>query len=85
MHAVKHDALEHGLSEHMAKAVADLALATEATWVGAASTVEAKDYMPRVAARLDAGMASNVVAVDGSTLTRPMWADAVMAEYDGAD
>ncbi|MDF1564275.1 MAG: electron transfer flavoprotein subunit alpha/FixB family protein [Deltaproteobacteria bacterium] len=82
VHVVEHDALEHGLSEHMAKAVADLANATDATWIGAASTVQGRDYLPRVAARLDAGMATNVVAVDGNKLTRPMWADAVMAEVE---
>ncbi len=82
VHTLDHEALDPYLSEFWAKAVADLVVATGATWVGAASTVQAKDYLPRVAARLDAGMASNVVAVDGTTLTRPMWADAVLADVE---
>ncbi len=82
VHQVEHDALDPYLSEYWAKAVADLAEATGATWIGAASTVQGRDYLPRVAARLDAGMATNVVAVDGSKLTRPMWADAVLADVE---
>ncbi len=82
VHVAEHDALAHGLAEAQSKAVADIATATGATWVGAASTVQGRDYMPRVAARLGAGMATNVMAVNGSTLTRPLWADAVLAEVE---
>jgi electron transfer flavoprotein alpha subunit len=80
VHVVEHDTLEHGLAEPYAKATADVARATGAVWVGAASTVQGRDFMPRAAALLDAGMATDVMAVDGETLTRPMWAGAALAE-----
>lgn len=82
VHAVEHDALEHYLSESFGKAIADLAKTTGAKWIGAASTVQGRDFMPRVAARLGAGMATNVVKIEGDKLIRPMWADAVLAEVE---
>jgi len=82
VYQVEADGLENYLSEHWAKAVADLASKIGATYVGAASTVQGRDYLPRVAARLDAGMASNVVCVEGEAFVRPMWADAVLAKVE---
>lgn len=82
VHKAEADALENYLAESWTSVVTDVARASGATWIGAASTVEGRDYLPRVAARLGAGMATNVVAVDGSKLTRPMWADAVLAEVE---
>src|SRR5690606_5835446 len=55
-----------------------------ATFVGGASTAFGKDLLPRVAARLEAAMATDVVAIagDGAAITyhRPMWAGNVIAE-----
>ncbi|RMG21326.1 MAG: electron transfer flavoprotein subunit alpha/FixB family protein [Deltaproteobacteria bacterium] len=82
VHKAEHDALEHYLSESWAKVVADIAKATGAVWIGAAATVEGRDYMPRVAVRLGAGLATAIVKVAGSTLTRPMWSDSVLAEVE---
>ena len=49
-----------------------------AQYVLAAATSRGKDCTPRVAARLKAGQASDIVAINGSagqlTYTRPMWA-----------
>ena len=43
-----------------------------------ASTAKGKDCTPRVAARLDAGMASDVIGIEGDAseliYVRPMWA-----------
>jgi electron transfer flavoprotein alpha subunit len=53
-----------------------------ATYVVAASTARGKDCTPRVAARLQAGQASDVVAINGEgselTYSRPMWAGNVV-------
>src|SRR5688572_10093173 len=72
--------LEHYLAETFAPAVAELATQINAEWVGGAATQQGRDLMPRVAARLNAAMASDIMAVNGTTLTRPMWAGAVIAE-----
>lgn len=74
----------HYVAETFAPAVVDLAKALGASFVGMASTAMGKDLMPRVAARLQAGMASDVMAFGGSgpdiVFTRPMWAGNVIAE-----
>jgi electron transfer flavoprotein alpha subunit len=52
--------------------------ASGAQFVIAASTAKGKDCTPRVAARLDAGMASDVIGIEGDSAglvyVRPMWA-----------
>ena len=63
------------LAQPWAKCVADIAKSLGASHVWAAATGVGKDLLPRVAARLDAGMASDVSAVlDDKTFKRPMWA-----------
>ncbi|HZH04149.1 MAG TPA: electron transfer flavoprotein subunit alpha/FixB family protein [Myxococcaceae bacterium] len=85
VHAVSGPAYEHYLAETFAPVVAEAAQAVQATYVGAASTALGKDLMPRVAAKLNAAMATDVVGFNGSgadvTFTRPMWAGNVIAEY----
>jgi electron transfer flavoprotein alpha subunit len=67
-------------------ALAGLAARLQAAYVGAASTAWARDLLPRLAARLRAGMASDVLAFggDGAAVTfhRPMWAGNVLAEVE---
>jgi electron transfer flavoprotein alpha subunit len=52
--------------------------ASGASFVVSASTAKGKDCTPRVAARLDAGMASDVIGIEGDAsglvYVRPMWA-----------
>ena len=52
--------------------------ASDASFVVAAATAKGKDCTPRVAARLDAGMASEVIGIEGDAseliYVRPMWA-----------
>ena len=55
--------LEHYLAETYAPAVAQLAKAQGATVVTATATAMGKDLMPRVAALLDAGMASDIASI----------------------
>ena len=57
-----------------------------ATLVGAAATAQGKDLLPRVAARLGAGMATEVLGFGGEgaavTFRGPMWAGNVLAEVE---
>ena len=83
VHAGSAAHLEHYLAETFAPAVADLATSLQAEYIGAASTATGRDLLPRVAARLKAAMASDVMGFgEGADLTfkRPMWAGSVVAE-----
>jgi electron transfer flavoprotein alpha subunit len=80
VHAAAGAQFEHYLAETFAPAVAELSSSIGAEWVGAAATQQGRDLMPRVAAKLKAAMASDIMAVNGATLTRPMWAGAVIAQ-----
>jgi electron transfer flavoprotein alpha subunit len=75
---------EHYLAETYTPAIAGLAQELKADYVGMASTAMGKDLMPRIAGRLKAAMATDVMAINGSggdvTFTRPMWAGNVFAE-----
>ena len=79
-------ALEHYLAESFAPVIADVVAATGATYVGAAATAFGKDLLPRVAARLGAAMATEVLGFGGEgssvTFQRPMWAGNVLAEVE---
>jgi len=86
VHVADAPVLEHPLAEAHAPVVADLAKALQATFVGAAATAFGKDLLPRVAARLGAGMATEVLSFGGDgrnvTFRRPMWAGNVLAEVE---
>ncbi len=86
VHVADAPALEHYLAESYAPVVAETARAVQAGFVGAASTAIGKDVMPRVAARLGAGMATDVLGFGGEggavTFRRPMWAGNVLAEVE---
>src|SRR5512138_1416903 len=86
VHAADAPVLEHPLAEACAPVVADLAKALQATFVGAAATAYGKDLLPRVAAKLGAGMATEVLGFGGEgaavTFRRPMWAGNVLAEVE---
>ncbi len=76
--------LEKYTAQAYAQAFHSAAKASGATFVVAAATAIGKDCTPRVAARLGAGQASDIVAINGSggslTYTRPMWAGNVLGE-----
>ncbi len=84
VHAASGAAFEHYLAESFAPAFADLAKSINADFVGMAATAMGKDLMPRLAARMRAAMATEVMGFGGSgadvTFTRPMWAGNVIAE-----
>jgi len=84
IHTIASPAFAHYVAESFAPAVAALATSIGASFVGAAATAQGRDLLPRVAARLKAAMASDVLAFSGSgtdiTFTRPMWAGSVIAD-----
>ena len=86
VHAADAAGFEHYLAEAFAPVVAELAKASGATYVGAAATAFGKDLVPRVAARLGAATATEVLGFGGAgpavTFHRPMWAGNVLAEVD---
>lgn len=71
------------LAAPWAKAVVALAGQAGATHVAATSSTFTRDLLPRVAARMGAGMVSEVLSVvDGTKFTRPMWAGNVVATVE---
>ncbi|MCB9529593.1 MAG: electron transfer flavoprotein subunit alpha/FixB family protein [Myxococcales bacterium] len=82
VYLAEHPALEGYTAQAYAQAFHRAVSASGATIVVAAASSVGKDCTPRVAARLDAGMASDVIRIakEGNTLvyTRPMWAGSVL-------
>jgi electron transfer flavoprotein alpha subunit len=84
VHAASAPHFDHLTADVVAPAVAELATSIRAEYVGAAATQQGRDVMPRIAARLKAAMASEILGVVGTSstdlqFTRPMWAGAVIA------
>jgi electron transfer flavoprotein alpha subunit len=85
--ALEHARLAHYLADAYAQALAALAKKLGVEYVLTTATALGKDLMPRLAARLDAPMASEVVEMgDDGTFVRPMYAGNALAtvELDGA-
>jgi len=71
------------LADAAAQAVAALVKKLGAETVLASATAMTKDLMPRVAARLDAPMASEIIAInDDGSMVRPMYAGNVLATIE---
>jgi len=78
-------ALGSGMSELVAPLLARVAKAEGATVVCGTATNTGKDVLPRVAALLDCGMASDVIAVEGpNRFKRPMLAGNAIAHIEVA-
>lgn len=81
--AVEEAGLEHILAETYAPVIAKIAKEKNAQVVAAAATNVGKDLLPRVAAALEAGMASDVIAVVGPrTFKRPAQAGNIIATVE---
>lgn len=84
VHVADHADLAHAIAPTWAKVIADIAAAAGANVVVMSASTTGKDILPRVAARLGAGMASDVVGVvdtkEGVGFRRPMWAGALLAD-----
>jgi electron transfer flavoprotein alpha subunit len=71
------------LADAAAQAIAALVKKLGTETVMATATAMTKDVMPRIAARLDAPMASEIIAInDDSSLIRPMYAGNVLATIE---
>ena len=83
VHHAEHADLADRLAQPYAKCIADCATSIGATHVFAAASAAGKDIMPRVCARLDAAMASEILdVVDDKTFKRPMWAGNVIGTVE---
>jgi len=81
--ALEHPALKNYLADAHAQALAELVKSLNAETVLATATARGKDLMPRLAARLGVGMASEVVAFgDDGNFIRPMYAGNVLATVE---
>jgi electron transfer flavoprotein alpha subunit len=86
VHVAEGEPVARYLAERHAPTIAALVREVGATWLLAAATAQGKDLLPRVAGRLGAGAATDVLGFGGSgsaiTLRRPMWAGNVIAEVE---
>jgi len=83
VHAVEGAGLEHALAETHSAAAAEVAKKLGASEIVIAATAYGKDIAPRVAARLGAGLASDVLAiVSGNQFKRAMWAGNAIATVE---
>ena len=84
VYTVQADILSGYTAQAYARAIDQVVTTSGADYVIAAATSIGKDVMPRVAARRDAGMASDVVRIteeSGAIIyTRPMWAGNVLGK-----
>ena len=81
VHVVEGASFEHALAETHSAAAAEVAKKVGASEVVIAATAYGKDVAPRVAAKLGAGLASDVLAIAGpNQFKRAMWAGKGMEE-----
>jgi electron transfer flavoprotein alpha subunit len=78
--AVDGPAFEHYLADAYTAAIAEVVKQKGIEGVVATATAVGKDLLPRLAARLGAGMVSDISGiVDANTFVRPMWAGNLFA------
>jgi electron transfer flavoprotein alpha subunit len=83
VHSVEGAGFEHALAETHSVAVAEAAKRIGATEVVMAATAYGKDIAPRVAGRLGAGVASDILAVvSANQFKRAMWAGNAIATVE---
>ena len=81
--AVDDAKFENYLASAYAFAIGEIVAATGADAVVGSATAFGKDLLPRVAARLGAGMAADICGVEGPrTFKRPMWAGNVIGKVE---
>jgi electron transfer flavoprotein alpha subunit len=83
VHSVEGAGFEHALSETHSAAAAEAAKKLGATDVVIAATAYGKDIAPRIAAKLQAGIASDVLSVvSANQFKRAMWAGNAIATVE---
>lgn len=84
LHVAECDCMKDYLAETYAQVLTNVVKQVGADWVGSAATAFGKDLLPRVAVRLDAGMATDVMGFEQAggeiLMRRPMWAGNVLAD-----
>ncbi|MFO7962324.1 MAG: electron transfer flavoprotein subunit alpha/FixB family protein [Desulfobacterales bacterium] len=75
-------ALSHYTAQSWAGITAEAAQISGSQIIGICAGTTGKDFMPRVAAKLNAGMSSAVIDFDGTFFTREMWAGHAVAEIE---
>jgi electron transfer flavoprotein alpha subunit len=87
VYTVEGPAFEKYTAQAFAHAIMEVTNAAGATVVAAVASSFGKDCMPRVAVKLGAGMASDIIGLGaggGLTYLRPMWAGNVIGEVEVA-
>jgi electron transfer flavoprotein alpha subunit len=85
VHVAEAEALNAYLAESYAEVLAKLAKEVQAEVVGMTSTSMAKDLMPRLSGKLEAGMASDILGFDDAGhFLRPVWAGAAVVAVEVA-
>ena len=80
----ENDAYEYQLAENMAKLVTELA--PNYSHIVSAATTTGKNFMPRVAALLDAAQISDIIKVESSSIfQRPIYAGNAIATVESLD
>ena len=74
--------LEKCTAETWGHVIAEVAKQCEAVFVGMNSGTTGRNLMPRVAAKLNAGMVTDTVGMDGTDYIREMWAGNALATVE---
>lgn len=83
IHTVDIEGVEPYTAEAYTQVIVAAQKACGATLIAGSASSTSKDFLPRAAGRLDAGMASEVLSViDNKRFTRPMWAGNVIATVE---
>jgi electron transfer flavoprotein alpha subunit len=82
IHLVEDPAYQNYTAESWGHVTAEMAKSCDAVIVGMNSGTMGRDLMPRVAGKLNAGMASDIVDFDGTCFIRAMWAGNVLATVE---
>ena len=83
VHVADSPSLENFTAEAFTQVAAKVAGECDAVLIGAATTAMSKDFLPRLAGRLGAGMASDIIAMPAEgTFKRPIWAGSVLSTVE---
>lgn len=82
IYLVENTSLENCLAETWGVVIAEVAKQCDAVLVGMNSGTTGQNLMPRVAARLGAGMVTDLIDFDGKNFVREMWAGNVQATVE---
>jgi electron transfer flavoprotein alpha subunit len=82
IYLVEDKSLENCLAETWGHVTAEVAKQCDATLIGMNSGTTGQNLMPRVAAKLDAGMVTDLIGFDGRHFVREMWAGNVQATVE---